>query len=101
MEGLRVGFLPGPGDLELLRRVERKLAAEAAAKPGTYLAGYEGMKAVMGVNPAIETVNAREQEILAAERAIMLLLPPVEGRPGAPTPAADGGLGRLYFQFLK
>jgi hypothetical protein len=74
----------------VLGRVERRLGKEAAAKPGRFLAGYEGMKRL-----------SNEEEMVAAEKAIGILLPVAEQRPGLRNVAVDGGLGRLYFHFIK
>jgi len=90
LEGMRVGMSLGEGDRRVLGRVERRLGKEAAAKPGRFLAGYEGMKRLNN-----------EDDMVAAEKAIGLLLPVAEQRPGLRKVAADGGLGRLYFRFIK
>jgi len=90
LEGMRVGMSLGEGDRRVLEQVERRLGKEAAAKPGRFLAGYEGVKRLNN-----------EDDIVAAEKAIGLLLPVAEQRPGVRTSAADGGLGRLYFRFIK
>ncbi|HVU95152.1 MAG TPA: DUF4175 family protein [Puia sp.] len=90
LEGMRVGMRLGERDRMVLGRVERRLGKEAAAKPGRFLAGYEGMKRL-----------SNEEEMVAAEKAIGMLLPVAEQRPGLRNVAADGGLGRLYFHFIK
>ena len=90
LEGMRVGMSLGEGDRRVLEQVERRLGKEAAAKPGRFLAGYEGVKRLNN-----------EDDIVAAEKAIGLLLPVAEQRPGVRISAADGGLGRLYFRFIK
>lgn len=90
LEGMRAGMKLGAGDRVVLERVGRKLAGAAAAKPGKFLAGYEGLKKL-----------GAEADIFAAEKAVRQLLPEVEARPVAVKMPADGGLGRLYFHFLR
>jgi len=109
LEGMRVGMPLGEGDRIVLGRVERRLGREAAAKPGRFLAGYEGAKRLTGggtgaTTAGVTTAGATTvgaMDILAAEKAIGLLLPVAEERPGVRRAAADGGLGRLYFQLIK
>jgi hypothetical protein len=97
LEGMRAGLRPGEGDVSVLRMVERRLGREAAAKPGKFLSGYEGMKRLAGGVAAAGS----SAEFLAAERAIGWLLPVAEERLGVRSVAADGGLGRLYFEHIK
>ncbi|HEY4107365.1 DUF4175 family protein [Puia sp.] len=104
LEGMRVGVRPGEGDRAILGMVERRLASEAAARPGKFLAGYEGMRRLKDILAA-ETMKGEAgpgaMDILAAERAIVALLPVAEAWPVAQGAAADGGLERLYFGYIK
>lgn len=105
LEGMRVGLWPGrdaavlgagdravlgTGDRVVLEQVERRLAKEAAARPGKFLVGYEGMKRL-----------SRWEDITAAERAIVGLLPVAKERPMARPGVVDGGLAKIYFGLLK
>jgi len=101
LEGMRVGMPLGKGDRVVLGSVERRLGREAAARPGRFLAGYEGVKRLTGVVATTAAARGAAMDILAAEKAIVLLLPAAEERPGVRSVAADGGLGRLYFHFIK
>jgi hypothetical protein len=97
LEGMRDGVRmedgagrPGMGDLSILRQVERRLANEAAAHPGKFLEGYEGIKKLKDI-----------ADVVAVEKAIGLLLPVAEELPGRRRDAADGGLSGLYFRAVK
>ena len=101
LEGIRVGMVPGDGDRIVLGRVERRLEKEAAAKPGRFLSGYEGAKRLVAGIVTGDAGGGAATDIFAVEKAIGLLLPVAEERPGVRSVSADGGLGRLYFQFIK
>ena len=100
LEGIRIGVGPGEGDRVLLGQVERRLAMEAAARPGKFLAAYESIRRLGGAADVLGggTVAA---DVLVVEKAIGELLPVAEQRPVVPQVAADGGLSRLYFGSIK
>lgn len=90
LEEMQSGLSPGDGDRVVLQQVTRVLGREASARPGKFLEGYEAMKRL-----------EKPGDVLAAERAMVALLPAAAAGPVARKDAADGGLGRLYFSYLK
>jgi len=89
LEGVRTGRVPTEADRVVLRQVEGVLGREAAARPGKFLGGYEAMK------------KLAPGDVPMAEKAIVALLPEAGATPVERKDAADGGLGRLYFSYLK
>jgi hypothetical protein len=82
----------GDADRALLRTAVRRMAREAAARPGEYLDAYQAIR---------EIAVGKKADILAVERAIRELLPDPEASPGAERGVRDDGLSRLYFLHLN
>lgn len=93
LEELRSGGVPGIADRMVLSAVERRMGAAAAARPGRFLAGYSELKKI---------VDGVGGDVVSVEKAIGALLPAVEdARPVVREGAADGGLSKLYFSYLR
>jgi len=83
----------GSGSLAILQQAERRLAQEAAARPGEYLAGLQAMRRILS--------GIRRDDVLSAQRAIRKLLPVAEATVGVSRAPADGGLSRLYYLHME
>jgi hypothetical protein len=90
LEGMRTGVEPGHGGRWLLEGVEQRLAEAASANPAEWLAAYAAMKRISG-----------PEDIRLVEQAVMRLLPGPEPGPSVRRDAADGGISRKYFNYLK
>ena len=96
LEAMREGVTPGYAGRQVLQRVEQRLAGEASADPARLLKAYAAMRRVSG-----EAKGACGADIELVQRALARLLPVAEAEPAVRKGVADGGLTRLYFNFLK
>lgn len=85
----------GSGALAILQQAERRLAQEAAARPGEYLAGLQAMRRIL------EGGAVKVDDAWSAQRAIRRLLPVAEATVGVSRVPADGGLSRLYYSHIE
>jgi len=90
LEGMRSGVMPGDGGRMVMQEVQRRIAGEAAADPGRWLAAYAAVRRMHGA-----------EDIRLVEQALVRLLPAAEAEPAPEKGVEDGGLTRQYFNRLK
>ncbi|MEX8548262.1 MAG: DUF4175 family protein [Mucilaginibacter sp.] len=96
---LENGIGLGAGSQQILRQTNLQLSSKAAAQPSVYLPAVAAFRRILA--QLNQPKNIRETDILAVEKAIQKMLPPVAKLPKPSTTNPDLGLASSYFKNLN